>query len=85
MANWEKVLELGDLISAFENKIIGITELGKHTSKRLKELYPENNNIFINNIIESSAKINSIDEYDNILEQLYNWGDVKNRLWIETW
>lgn len=83
MANWKKKLDLKDLAEKFDNEEMTATEVGQEVSKRLAELYPEGQrDLEIEDFIARFNEIEDEDEFDSLIDELYDWGDADHRLWI---
>ena len=96
MTNWKYKVELHDVIEQCENEKITVEQLSKEVVRRLKTLestisekrYAET----LNDIINRFDSCSDEDDFNEILNDLYDWGDteinyspslIKNRLcWI---
>ena len=83
MANWKKKLVLRDLSEKHDNEEMTASQVGKEVSKRLAEIYPENErNPDIHCFINRFDDVKDEDEFDDIMTELYDWGDADHRLWV---
>jgi len=78
MANWQYRLNLKDLWKAKEEGNITIQELGKKVAERIENLpcfkkYEDD----LKTIIMDFETVESVEEFDYILEELYDWGDMR--------
>ena len=83
MANWKNKLEIGDLHRAYQSQELSITELAIKLADRLVKapFYLRHKNI-LQSIILDLADVESVDNYDNCLEALYDWADVNHNCWL---
>jgi FMN phosphatase YigB (HAD superfamily) len=85
MPKWEKTLEVKDLWEKYENDEINIEDLSKQVAKRLETLYPGDDRwMDIQDFIDRFECVEDVEEFDDILDELYDWGDNGHRLWIKT-
>lgn len=100
MSKWKYKLEVKDLWEEIKDNKITIQELSKQMSKRIKlsRFYKKHEDDLepIVNAFEdlSEDKNASVDEFDDILSELYDWGDqelptspgkMQNKMcWINT-
>jgi len=84
MKKWKYRLELKDLWDKRNGGEITIQQMGKEISKRIKNLpcYKQEEDLEI--ISDDFEFIEDIDNFDNVLEQLYNWADYDKKCWIKT-
>ena len=97
MSDWQCKLDLKDVWNKYPDEI-EIQELCKIVAKRLRELKPpaqvmdERDNIADEYEIMSIDKDLTVEEFDNIMQDLYDWGDIsldnkfggKKVCWIAT-
>ena len=61
------------------------TEVGQEVAKRLADLYPEDGrDLEIEDFIARFNEVEDEDEFDSLIDELYDWGDAGHRLWIAT-
>jgi len=94
MANWHKVLDVKDIWDKTDNMEYDeksgylADEGGPLVTARLRKLYKVENNhqlpYPLNEITESFEFCCDIEDFDNALHDLYDWGDEGHRLWIKT-
>lgn len=100
MANWQSELDLSDLWKSFNEGEIVVNMLSHKVSNRLKDLkVVEDKDIIMerDDIADEFEMLGmednpSIDDFDNVLERLYDWGDIsldgkcggKKVCWIKT-
>jgi hypothetical protein len=108
MADWQIEINLSDVFD--DDNFAPIQEKGKQTAEILlksivkvkeHELFDEDDIEFLENLADQFKLINSeddeysgIDEFDNLMDELYDWGDYplddnfgwysKKRAWINT-
>ena len=90
MANWKTVLDIKDeWKKAGENKIT-IQNLVNVIIDRLKELQQSfSDDDELNDIIEKFGDFvvyenDGLYDFDDIMDELYNWGDNDHTCWIKT-
>lgn len=94
--SWDNTLNIADI---YHNDDIEISEKAKLIAKRLRKLYKSFDDIVdfetevydpeIDDIIEDFASyaeegIDGVEEFDNIMEALYDWSDFHKRLFVKT-
>ena len=81
MADWKHTVELGDLHRKFDAGEIGIETVALGLAGRLKETpYAED----LADLIDELEMVSDVEDYDYILEQVYDFGDADHQLWINT-
>ena len=76
MANWKYKLKLVDLKDEFEADKIPLDELCKKIASRIEELPCYKIDTTLQEIVmQFEDEIADTNDFDNILEQLYDWGD----------
>ncbi len=99
MAKWIYRLEIGDLHRRYEENTLSTERLGKEVAARLREhpafkIYQED----LAWIVEKFEEVQEIEDYDDALEDLYDWADRdyeghhtntpfhlrKKNMWIDT-
>lgn len=90
MAKWKAKIQLGDLFKRYQQNKLTVQEVAHHFAKRLRALpYYSLQKDFrrlvdeINDLSTSKDDI-SENDFDEILNLLYDWGDLDQRLWIST-
>jgi len=79
MSKWVNRLDLKDLWKAEDEGKLTIQELGKQVARRIRKMpcyskYEELADIASD--FETYLDDNDIEEFDRVLEQLYNWADT---------
>lgn len=93
MANWKTKIEISDLHKRHEDGELEPKEVGKEVAARVRAAVKDTNlkdNTQLLDICERLEKdIPSEDEdeqakqeYNDALQELYNWGDRHHRMWI---
>ena len=82
MANWKETLDVSDLIEAFENGKKTIEQIAEAGFERCKKLSCYSDPEF-KAIISDLSNIDDEDDYDDIMDAIYDYGDVGNRLWVK--
>ena len=85
MADWKHKLIIGDLHRKHERKEITPEELGKEVAKRLTALLDSNSPPIPDDLLDEAqdianrfeCDIENVEDYDNVLRELYDWGDSK--------
>jgi hypothetical protein len=81
MNEWETVVELGDLHERHHRGEISIRVLGELLIELLKKnKYADHPEIV--RACERLKKVRKVEQYDRVLEQLYNFGDYNRRIWF---
>lgn len=86
MQNWKSKIYLGDIFEKFKDDgkpSEEISNVGKEIAQRISK------NMFANepemkDIIFRLSDVDVIDEIDEILADLYHFGDCNKRIWIQT-
>lgn len=79
MADWKTTVKLGDLHAAFKSGSIPITQVAKDLAERLrKSPYAEE----LEDEIFELENLEEVDEYDDVLAALYDFGDCGHRIWF---
>lgn len=82
MANWRYKLELSDLKDKFENDEISIDNLGTEMAKRIRNLklkpFDSRFQKELDTIANEFETCKDVDNFDSILDRLYDWGDTGN-------
>ncbi len=80
MANWKYRLELKDLWKAKNEEKISISELAKEVAKRIEKAdffsIKSNEQALRQIIMDFEDCSDDVEEFDSILEQLYDWADT---------
>ena len=84
MTNWTHKLGLTDLHSKYQKDEITVIELGKGVAERLRKLCTRNILPIPESLLEEAEDIacefedlpEDIEEYDMVLERLYDWADT---------
>ena len=61
---------------------ITLAEMCAGVIKRLRPLRPEGDDFEFDEIIAELEAVETVDEYDDVKAQLYDWAD-ENRVWID--
>lgn len=82
MSNWKYRICLSDLRAKYEEKEITIVELSLKISERLRTLKIKQEDTRYKNdlkdiIIEFVTSCNDTEDFDCILNKLYDWGDIR--------
>lgn len=89
MPKWKNKIDISDLHSAYESNEVTIQYVANSVADRLRELPIYQSNYYLQTIVKDLEVIAydedcNADDYDCVLNTLYNWGDIDNRLWINT-
>lgn len=91
MANWQYKIKIGDDIKNFEEHKISINQLSIKISEKLKPIIKSlqsNGRIEIaNELISVQQNLKTIedeDNFDDIMNDLYDIGDNEHLLWLDT-
>lgn len=82
MANWKNTVKIGDLHEAYRTGKMPIAEMAACVAVRFKDLarrHPD-----LEDVVAGFLEVEDADDYDDVLEVLYAWGDRDHRLWIDT-
>lgn len=81
MANWKEKINITKILEMEESKT---EEAGKEMGKRLRSLKYASNPEFLDIIERFENTSANEEEFNYILQMLYDWADIGHRLWIET-
>lgn len=85
---WKTTINISQEFKAFDDNLTNIRELATSVENKLREYVKENQSFDDINEIERIADelimIEEVEEFDSLLESLYDWGDIDHRLWIQT-
>ncbi len=84
MADWQRKLEIADLHNGYRAGTVSVSDLASGVADRLAKLSAFNNEDLDterDEIVEefrclSKENDPNIDDYDEVLERLYNWADT---------
>ena len=80
MPQWKHTIRVGDLHAAFRGGKITISKVARLLAERLSR-YPDAADIV--DIIGDLENVKTTPEYDRALADLYDYGDIDHRLWID--
>jgi hypothetical protein len=89
MANWKAKIDVKDLHDAFNENGLSMAVVAGEVAKRLRKT-PYAEDLWMLDIIEQLESIAadgdqaSVEDYDAVLAELYNFGDDDHQLWINT-
>lgn len=83
MANWKKTLDISDLHQALGDGTMSITELAKSVHERCMSKNMPHDCEFLE-IANAFLGVEDVEDYDDALSSLYDYGDFNHRLWIKT-
>lgn len=79
MADWKTQIELGDIHHKFESGEMTIQQVGQELAKRLRASpYADD----LDQEIGELECVDDPDDYDEILSDLYDFGDWDHRIWF---
>jgi hypothetical protein len=89
MADWKETVNIKDLHEGFNEGTFGIAHVAGEIAKRLRKTRSAKDPSMLDIIeqFESLAEDSddaNVSEYDDILEQLYDFADGGHRLWVKT-
>ena len=102
MSNWQFELDFIDLWASFKEDKLTSSQVGIEVAKKLRTLLPKLRKGLLNqdyikeldNIAIGFDNIEDMEDFDNVLEQLYDWADTslptpkgqmqRNICWIKT-
>ena len=80
MARWKTLVKLGDLHAKHEAGELTLTETAKDLAKRLRATpYAAE----LESLLLELENVDTVDEYDEALSALYDFGDEDKRIWFE--
>lgn len=79
MAAWVETLKIGDIWAAAESGEMTAMDFARQLADRLQSLNPALAARFRDEISEEDT----FDDVDELLDQLYDWGDYRHRCWID--
>lgn len=87
MPNWKTVLKVGDLHAALREKTMTVQDVAKIVARRLtKNPYvtdPELDTLIDELKCLAEKEDATADEYDEVLDLLYTYGDEDHRIWVD--
>lgn len=85
MAQWKYRLNVADLWKARNEKKITIKELSVTLAKRIMNspFFKKHEAELFEIVWDFEKEVETIEEFDGVLETLYNWADAE-RCWINT-
>jgi hypothetical protein len=86
MKQWKFAIKIGDLHAKARRGELTPNELGEAVAARLRAslAYKTRFREPLEGIADQFGGADDLDEYDDVLEQLYDWGDVDKTCWIDT-
>ena len=91
MARWKSKLKIGKHTKRFEAGEITSRELGKLVAgeidvlqKRNRIMFRGRNNELKDIMVRFDHECESVEAFDDVLEELYNWADVDHICWVDT-
>ena len=90
MANWAHKLSIGDLYKKLADEAITYAEAGAKIAQRLETLKAASSDLsyrhkgLLVDICQSFRAVSDVEEFDDAMEELYNWGDAEHACWIDT-
>ncbi len=88
MANWKTTLDISDLWSKFDDGDLSVQELASKIAQRLEsnEFYGDDDLVeIVYNFVSLAEDSNAEDDdFDYIMQDLYDYADVEHRIWIKT-
>ncbi len=85
MPQWKTTVRLGDLHVPYQVSKMTIQDVGKELAKRLRaNKYVEDIEMDCTGALEDLEQgVKNAEEYDDILKELYDFGDFNNRIWFD--
>lgn len=84
MANWKSVLDIKELHEKAQDDQISPEILGKCVAEKLRENKFKHQPEIQDIIYQLENEINDFDDYDMIMDHLYDFGNNKHRIWVKT-
>lgn len=88
MANWKHILRIGDIFADYHEDKIALTDLARGIASRIGKLPCYNRDLTLMDIAEQFECFDEDewtspeDEFNTLMEQLYDWGDtILNATW----
>ena len=82
MANWKETVVIGDLHVGYQCGKYTVEEVGNQLADRLEQTrYKEDWEL--GDIIFDLRCVGDEDEYDQVLQRLYDFGDEDHRIWLD--
>lgn len=83
MTRWRHNLKVGDLHAAYQEGSLSPEQLGNKLAKRiLSKRWFDRYRDDLEPIVSALEDCANIDEYDEALEDLYDWADQDHRCWV---
>jgi hypothetical protein len=87
MTRWQATLDVRELWEQGKTRTITAHQLAQGLAKKIREVGLSDGFGDIDRItnkLDEFPKHGTFDDFDNIYDQLCNWADFNNRLWIQT-
>jgi hypothetical protein len=84
---WKYTINIAAEHAAYQAEEIDVPELGRQVAAKIQTCQAYRSDRSLRGIADQFAALNDnsdINDYDNILAELYNWGDWQKTCWIET-
>ncbi len=75
MANWKYKLKVGADRAAFDRREITLEELGQRFADKIRALPCFDDEIELDDMALEFENVSDVQDFDNILESLYDWAD----------
>lgn len=89
MANWKSKLDLSDIWEQYDNDELSIQNVSKMVAERLRACRYKNDKDVVDIIerfesLADESSADNIDDFDDVLADLYEFGNIDHRLWVQT-
>lgn len=87
MVRWQYTIQLADLHAASKRGELTPAELGKAVAARIRasKVYKTHHEWALQDITDGFDDVQDLEEYDEVLADLYDWGDENHTCWIDTY
>lgn len=91
MPHWKAKIGIGDLHQSYQDGLIDVVTLAESTHNRLSKISYYRDDFEFQEIVDWFKDVSeeattggaTINDYDNVLRELYDWADCDHRLWID--
>lgn len=84
MPTWKNTIRIGDLHEDYQAGNLSIQKVGVELARRLKVKRIEDAWGELEEIIERFESVDDVEDYDNVLRDLYDFGDSGHLLWVDS-
>jgi hypothetical protein len=83
LKDWDEKIDISDLIDNYNDDKINVIAVAKGLADRLAACKWSKKDFIVDCIARLRDAVEDEDEFDELLEELYDWGDTNKRLWVQ--